>query len=272
MKRCPTCQRTFTDDAQKFCANDGTPLVNEETPAFDPEATVMSSSRIIDDEAAQTPPLPPTQYFAPGAGSQPEPGIHQSTPPQQQPGGAPSWPPAQQQQPPPYYPQSGMPGGQPQPPPWQGAQPQQQGWQPGQQPSQQPGQQPQGQNWGAGAGSYYPQPQQPGQYAPYGAASVTAAAAGGSSKAATAALICGIVSFVSMAAIIVIIGARIYDLRDILQPLFWLSIVTGVVGLALGIVGLIISKTTGSKVKAGIGLFISIIPLLLTLIGFANRP
>lgn len=29
MKRCLTCQRTFTDDAPRFCGRDGTPLVNE---------------------------------------------------------------------------------------------------------------------------------------------------------------------------------------------------------------------------------------------------
>ncbi|HEY0404774.1 MAG TPA: hypothetical protein VGC89_03550, partial [Pyrinomonadaceae bacterium] len=67
MKRCPTCQRTYADDTQKFCANDGTPLVADEAPAFDPEATVMSSSKAILEDASSQPasPQPPTQYFTP---------------------------------------------------------------------------------------------------------------------------------------------------------------------------------------------------------------
>ncbi len=269
MKRCPTCQRTFADETQKFCANDGTPLVADEAPAFDPEATVMSSARPLMEEEPAEPasdPLPPTQYFVPGSepGAQAEPqqDIHQSYPPPQQqqpaPGAAPppSWSPAPPQQPQqPYYPQQGMPGGQPAPPPWQGGQPQ------GQQPPwMPPGNQPQGQNWGGGYN-------QPGQYAPYGATP----AAGGSSKVATASLISGIISLIAIAALLIIIGARIRDLRDLVEPLGWLSLATGLAALVCGIIGLITTKTTASRIKSGIGIFLGILPLLLFLIGMARR-
>ena len=44
MKRCPSCERTYTDDALSFCPNDGTPLVTDTPPAsFDPQATIMAS-------------------------------------------------------------------------------------------------------------------------------------------------------------------------------------------------------------------------------------
>lgn len=268
MKRCPTCQRTFTDDTQKFCANDGTPLIADEAPAFDPEATVMSSAGQFNEDlpsSASSDALPPTQYFTPGSqpGSQPEQNIHQSyPPPSSTPGGqpAPAWPPApappQQQQQPPYYPQQGTAGGQPLPQ-WQGGQQQSQ-----QPPWMPPGQQqPQGQNWGGGYN-------QPGQYAPYGA---TPANVGGSSKAATASLICGIISFVAIAALFIIVGARIRDLRDLIEPLGWLSLFTGAAALILGIIGLVTGKATSSKIKAGIGVFLGILPLILFLIGMSRR-
>ena len=41
MKRCPTCNRTFTDPDLSFCIDDGTPLV---TSAADDETTVVSPS------------------------------------------------------------------------------------------------------------------------------------------------------------------------------------------------------------------------------------
>lgn len=44
MKRCPSCERTYTDDALSFCPNDGTPLITDAPPAsFDPQATIMAS-------------------------------------------------------------------------------------------------------------------------------------------------------------------------------------------------------------------------------------
>lgn len=44
MKRCPTCNRTFTDPNLSFCIEDGTPLVITDTPAYDAEATIVSTS------------------------------------------------------------------------------------------------------------------------------------------------------------------------------------------------------------------------------------
>lgn len=267
MKRCPTCQRTFTDETQKFCANDGTPLVNDE-PAFDPEATVMSlGSQLSEEPSSPTPPPPQpppaAPFYNPGAGtpSQPDPNIHQSSPPPSpMPGALPTWQPPQQPQQPqqqqPYYPQPGMPGGQQPPPQWQGGQ-QQPPWMP-------PGQQPQGQNWGGGFN-------QPGQYAPYGASPAAAGSSRGTSKAATISLISGIISFLAIVGLFIIIGARIRDLRDLIEPLGWLSLATGLLALILGIVGLITGKATSSKVKAGIGIFLGIIPLVFFLIGVANR-
>lgn len=43
MKRCPSCERTYTDDALSFCPNDGTPLVTDAPSSFDPQATIMAS-------------------------------------------------------------------------------------------------------------------------------------------------------------------------------------------------------------------------------------
>ena len=51
MKRCPTCNRTYTDPNLSFCVEDGTPLRTEE-PAD--ESTVVSPYR------------PPAQYVPPG--------------------------------------------------------------------------------------------------------------------------------------------------------------------------------------------------------------
>jgi hypothetical protein len=42
MKRCPQCNRTYTDDALSFCLDDGSPLVSAAAPSsFDPSATVQ---------------------------------------------------------------------------------------------------------------------------------------------------------------------------------------------------------------------------------------
>ncbi|MEP6568409.1 MAG: DUF4440 domain-containing protein [Acidobacteriota bacterium] len=42
MKRCPTCNKTFSEEHLSFCVEDGTPLVNSESPAD--EATVVRSA------------------------------------------------------------------------------------------------------------------------------------------------------------------------------------------------------------------------------------
>jgi hypothetical protein len=40
MKRCPSCNRTYTDISLNFCLEDGTPLISDVVPAYDPHATV----------------------------------------------------------------------------------------------------------------------------------------------------------------------------------------------------------------------------------------
>ncbi|MFN2532662.1 MAG: hypothetical protein ABR555_15325, partial [Pyrinomonadaceae bacterium] len=40
MKRCPNCNRTYTDESLNFCLEDGTSLVNDATPVGDLNATV----------------------------------------------------------------------------------------------------------------------------------------------------------------------------------------------------------------------------------------
>lgn len=81
MKRCPTCQKTFTEEHLSFCVEDGTPLVPV-APADD-EATVVrassdssgpgsgpSSGSINPPEAAgpgYKPYTPPGSYLPPGA-------------------------------------------------------------------------------------------------------------------------------------------------------------------------------------------------------------
>jgi len=68
MKRCPQCNRTYTDDALSFCLDDGSPLVSASAPSsFDPSATIQYP------QSRETTPQP-TIAYGPG---QPPP----STPP-----------------------------------------------------------------------------------------------------------------------------------------------------------------------------------------------
>lgn len=45
MKRCPSCNRTYTDASLNFCLEDGTPLVSDVAPASDLNATVRDQPR-----------------------------------------------------------------------------------------------------------------------------------------------------------------------------------------------------------------------------------
>src|SRR5215475_13410717 len=57
MKRCPQCNRTYTDDALSFCLDDGSPLVSASAPSsFDPNATVQYPS------SRETTPQPTIAY------------------------------------------------------------------------------------------------------------------------------------------------------------------------------------------------------------------
>jgi len=65
MKRCPQCNRTYTDDALSFCLDDGSPLVSASAPSsFDPGATVQYP------QSRDTTPQPTMVY---GAGQAPPP-------------------------------------------------------------------------------------------------------------------------------------------------------------------------------------------------------
>ena len=87
MKRCPQCNRTYTDDALSFCLDDGSPLVSTAAPSsFDPSATVQYP------QSRETTPQPTIAY----------PSQQPSMPPPQppQPPSPPAWspmPPAQPQ-------------------------------------------------------------------------------------------------------------------------------------------------------------------------------
>lgn len=76
MKRCPNCNRTYTDDALSFCLEDGTPLlgVDAPPPAYDSEATVQYPG------ARDANPPPTVAYH------QPTPAVNQVRP-------APAWSP-----------------------------------------------------------------------------------------------------------------------------------------------------------------------------------
>jgi hypothetical protein len=58
MKRCPTCDRTYTDPSLNFCLEDGTPLASD-APAYDPNATIRYPS------ARDTIEPPPTEIYRP---------------------------------------------------------------------------------------------------------------------------------------------------------------------------------------------------------------
>src|SRR5713101_8700358 len=53
MKRCPTCNKTFTDPNLSFCIDDGTPLVKADAPAYDPEATLVSPSPSVNERSSE---------------------------------------------------------------------------------------------------------------------------------------------------------------------------------------------------------------------------
>ena len=70
MKRCPQCNRTYSDDALSFCLDDGSPLVSAGAPSsFDPSATVQypqpretSPQPTIAYNPNQPPPTPPPSW------------------------------------------------------------------------------------------------------------------------------------------------------------------------------------------------------------------
>lgn len=84
MKRCPTCSRTYTDDALSFCLDDGAPLLSvggDAPSSFDPNATLAYPvPRDTTPQPEASP--PPNQSYQPQASNwQPGP----SQPPYAQP-------------------------------------------------------------------------------------------------------------------------------------------------------------------------------------------
>jgi hypothetical protein len=70
MKRCPTCSRTYTDDALSFCLDDGAPLLSVgggDAPAsFDPNATLAyPTPRETSPQPPAYPPPPSGQAYPP---------------------------------------------------------------------------------------------------------------------------------------------------------------------------------------------------------------
>ena len=55
MKRCTTCNRTYTDESLLFCADDGTQLVSEAAPAepFNASPLVATYHRVYAAAASQ---------------------------------------------------------------------------------------------------------------------------------------------------------------------------------------------------------------------------
>lgn len=105
MKRCPTCNRTYEDDALSFCPSDGSSLVKDEPAApasFDPQATILAT--------------PPANTYTPPSFADQPPANDWGAQQQQQQGGYPAsqplaaqgWgggiPQQQQMPPPPMYP------------------------------------------------------------------------------------------------------------------------------------------------------------------------
>ncbi|HXI22802.1 MAG TPA: hypothetical protein VNG71_02925 [Pyrinomonadaceae bacterium] len=76
MKRCPQCNRTYSDDALSFCLDDGSPLMSAAAPSsFDPGATVQYP------QGRDTSPQPTIAY--PGAAPSMPPPPPPAAPPQQ---------------------------------------------------------------------------------------------------------------------------------------------------------------------------------------------
>lgn len=85
MKRCPSCQRTYTDDSLKYCLEDGSTLLSESSAASDLPATViMPDPRITSPARAGTfpPHQTPAQFAPPQAYTAPPPAWSPAAAPQ----------------------------------------------------------------------------------------------------------------------------------------------------------------------------------------------
>ena len=86
MKRCPTCNRTYTDASLNFCLEDGTPLTPDAPPPPDPNATMRYAS------GRDTAEPPPTEIYRPDTNPV-APYVTPSPQPQPQPPPPPQWSP-----------------------------------------------------------------------------------------------------------------------------------------------------------------------------------
>src|SRR5918911_935926 len=69
MKRCPACDRTYEDDALRFCLEDGTVLVSAEGSAYDSGATMkIPAARVTSDTPTE---VMGEDQFAPTRAAQP---------------------------------------------------------------------------------------------------------------------------------------------------------------------------------------------------------
>ncbi len=67
MKRCPTCQRTYTDAALNFCLEDGTPLISQAAPSPPPAEVYHQPAPLLNQvdlsakpqQWSPVPPMPP---------------------------------------------------------------------------------------------------------------------------------------------------------------------------------------------------------------------
>ena len=89
MKRCPTCNRTYTDLSLNFCLEDGTPLTTDAPSGPDPNATLRYPS------PRDTAEPPPTEIYRPAPSTTPRPAPSPPPPPPP----APHWAPAPTQAP-----------------------------------------------------------------------------------------------------------------------------------------------------------------------------
>ena len=79
MKRCPTCNRTYTDLSLNFCLEDGTPLTTDQPGGVDPNATLRYPS------PRDTAEPPPTEIYRPAPSTAtPRPAPPPPPPPPQQ--------------------------------------------------------------------------------------------------------------------------------------------------------------------------------------------
>src|SRR2546423_3602599 len=87
MKRCPTCQRTYTDDTLRFCLEDGATLLGGAPVSSDPMASTLLDSppqntggdrsaptEVLHSGPTSNNPASPTQSWGTPNVSQPSPG------------------------------------------------------------------------------------------------------------------------------------------------------------------------------------------------------